>query len=83
MKAIQWGAWASSGMASESVLKRLNRIGQGLITAEQGLSSMRSILSLAVDHPRPVLTVNAFDWKTYLKNVDHPGIFSEFYDKGE
>ena len=83
VKAIQWGAWASSGMASESVLKRLNRIGQGLITAEQGLSSMRSILSLAVDHPRPVLTVNAFDWKTYLKNVDHPGIFSEFYDKGE
>jgi hypothetical protein len=83
VKAIQWGAWASSGMASESVLKRLNRIGQGLITAEQGLSAMRSILSLSMNHPRPVLTVNGFDWKTYLKNFEHPGIFSEFYDKGE
>eukprot|EP00889_Picochlorum_renovo_P006745 jgi/Picre1/33775/NNA_001254.t1 len=75
VKAIQWGAWASSGMASESVLKRLNRIGQGLITAEQGLSAMRSILSLSMNHPRPVLTVNGFDWKTYLKNFEHP-VFS-------
>ena len=31
---VQWGAWSSAGMASESVKARLQRIGQGVLSPE-------------------------------------------------
>ena len=79
--AVQWGAWASSGMASEAVLRRLIRIGQGMISAEQGLLSLHAILKSTAATARPALTaqvaVNDFLWKTYLKENSHP-FFAEF-----
>ena len=78
--AVQWGAWASSGMASEAVLRRLNRIGQGMITAEQGLLSLNAILSTAAataGPPMSQIAVNDFLWATYLKDNCHQ-FFSEF-----
>ena len=71
---VQWGAWASAGMATEAVLNRLNRIGQGMITAEQGLVALSAILRgpKALGHVQPQLTVNDFLWSTYLKNSCAP-----------
>ena len=70
-----------SGMASEAVLKRLHRIGQGSITAEQGLLSLACILRCtaggAAAAPMPLLAVNAFLWEAYLKS-SQPAFFSEF-----
>ena len=85
VKAVQWGAWASSGMASEAVLRRLERIGQGMITAEQGLATLHSILSLTpgtltCGGGAPVIAVNDFNWKVYLK--DGPTtVFGGFYEE--
>ncbi len=78
--AVQWGAWASSGMASEAVLKRLNRIGQGMITAEQGLLSLNAILRCASATAAPSMAqvaVNDFLWAAYLKE-SCPPFFAEF-----
>jgi acyl carrier protein len=78
--AVQWGAWASSGMASEAVLRRLNRIGQGMITAEQGLLSLNAILRVASATAAPLMVqvaVNDFLWGTYLKD-NCPPFFAEF-----
>lgn len=83
-RSVQWGAWASSGMASEAVLRRLERIGQGMITADQGLASLGCILRLSTGslmQPYPLLAVNSFDWATYLKDKVPP-IFSEFSGHG-
>lgn len=79
-RSVQWGAWASSGMASEAVLKRLHRIGQGVITAEQGLLALGTVLksTKATAMPSmPQLAVNDFAWQTYLKN-GVPDFFTEF-----
>ena len=65
--ALQWGAWASSGMASAAVLKRLDRIGQGAITAEQGLLALASALRAPPARLPAQLAVNAFDWSKYLE----------------
>jgi len=78
--AVQWGAWASSGMASEAVLRRLNRIGQGKITAEQGLNSLNAILRGVSATTAPLMVqvaVNDFLWGTYLKE-NCPPFFAEF-----
>lgn len=57
-------------MASEAVLRRLQRIGQGSISADQGLLSLAAVLrggSAAGAVPAlPQLAVNAFLWDTYL-----------------
>jgi len=79
-RSVQWGAWASSGMASEAVLRRLTRIGQGMITPEQGLLSLMAVLggvSATGASAIPQLTVNDFIWGTYLKDAC-PLFFSEF-----
>lgn len=79
-RSVQWGAWASSGMALEAVLKRLDRIGQGAITAQKGLLALGSVLTCvqAITAPSlPQLAVNDFVWSTYLKNAV-PEFFSEF-----
>lgn len=87
-RALQWGAWASSGMASEAVLKRLTRIGQGLISAEQGLAALGAALRAVPAGGRfaasllPQLVVNGFLWGTYLKNSQSP-FFTEHATKAE
>ena len=51
--AIQWGAWASGGMALQdpSTLKRMDRYGMGVLTSDQGLSALQAIMSLMSAHP--------------------------------
>lgn len=67
-------------MASEAVLRRLNRIGQGSITADQGLlalaASLRGAAATAGSPALPQLAVNAFIWGTYLKS-SQPSFFAE------
>lgn len=70
-------------MASEAVLRRLNRIGQGAISAEQGLLSLTAILqgaaATATAPQLPQLAVNGFIWDTYLKpGQPAPAFFAEF-----
>lgn len=80
-RSVQWGAWASSGMASEAVLRRLARIGQGMITAAQGLLALgitlRAAGAAAAAPALPQLVVNGFIWDTYLQS-SHSPFFSEF-----
>lgn len=67
-------------MASAAVLKRLDRIGQGSITAAQGLLSLLVILrgaaASAASPTLPQLAVNAFLWNVYLK-ASQPAFFAE------
>lgn len=69
---VQWGAWATAGMASAAVAGRLRRIGQGVLRPEEGLAA----LSAALRAGRPgapragaVVTVNPFDWAAYQRAV--------------
>ena len=70
----------AAGMASDAVLRRLQRIGQGSISADQGLLSLTIILrGPAAAHGVPALpqlAVNAFVWGTYLKG-SQPQFFAE------
>lgn len=67
-------------MASETVLRRLLRIGQGSITAEQGLVALSAVLrgsaASGVAPTLPQVAVNAFVWDTYLKS-SQPAFFAE------
>ena len=67
-------------MASDAVLRRLQRIGQGSITADQGLLALSAVLrgtgAAAAATALPQLAVNAFVWDTYLKNSS-PAFFAE------
>jgi hypothetical protein len=73
-------AWLFAGMASEAVLRRLQRIGQGSISADQGLLALAAVLrggSAAGTVPSlPQLAVNAFLWDIYLKS-SQPSFFAE------
>ena len=67
-------------MASEAVLRRLTRIGQGSITADQGLlalaATLRGAAATAAAPALPQLAANAFIWDTYLKS-SQPAFFAE------
>lgn len=69
-----------AGMASEAVLRRLHRIGQGIISADQGLLALAAALqgaaATAAAPALPQLAVNAFLWDTYLRS-SQPAIFAE------
>jgi hypothetical protein len=73
-------------MASEAVLRRLDRIGQGAITAEQGLLSLNTLLrsaSATVSAAKlPQLAVNAFIWDRYLQSGGKAGA-STFFEEFE
>ena len=74
-----------TGMASEAVLRRLQRIGQGSITAEQGLTALAAALrgAAATAAPSlPQLAVNAFLWSTYLQ-AGAPPFFAELAPEAE
>lgn len=67
-------------MASEAVLRRLQRIGQGSISADQGLLALAAVLrgaaATAAAPALPQLAVNAFLWDTYLRS-SQPAFFAE------
>lgn len=67
-------------MASEAVLRRLIRIGQGSISADQGLlalaATLRGAAATAAAPALPQLAVNAFIWDIYLKS-SQPAFFAE------
>ena len=77
---IQWGAWSSAGMASESVLRRLDRIGQGSLSPQQGLNSLAAVLRGCGSrlHP-PTMCCNPFNWDRLIANMDQ----SEGVDRSE
>lgn len=68
-------------MASDAVLRRLARIGQGSITAGQGLLALGALLrgaaAATASPPLPQVAVNAFIWETYLEE-EHFSFFAEF-----
>lgn len=67
-------------MASEAVLRRLQRIGQGSISADQGLLALAAVLcgagAAATAPTLPQMAVNGFLWETYLKS-SQPAFFAE------
>lgn len=66
-------------MASEAVLARLNRIGQGALTPSQGLAALGSLLRGTEASASPVVAVNPFNWAVYAKNSTPGGtLFEEF-----
>ena len=72
---LQWGAWASVGMASQNAnaLARIKRSGMGIIEPSQGLQAL--VLSMGA---KPSLIVNPFRWSDLLRGVMAiPAIFSE------
>lgn len=58
---------AGAGMASRAVLARLDRIGQGSITPQQGLAVLGA--SLAAPTPIPIIAANPFSWATFLHQL--------------
>ena len=67
-------------MATDSVLARLRRLGQGYLLPAAGLAAMQAVLhSMALASPSPpVLAVNPFDWPTYTANMSAvPHFFTE------
>ena len=66
-------------MATDSVLARLKRLGQGYLHPAAGMAAMQAVLhSMALSSPPAVLAVNPFDWPTYTANMPAvPHFFSE------
>lgn len=62
---------ANAGMATDSVLARLKRLGQGYLHPAAGLAAMQAVLhSMALASPSPaIVAVNPFDWPTYTANM--------------
>ena len=69
---VQWGAWGgdTGGMAAiagANMFSRLDRIGVGALSPEQGLFALSQCLSGA--SVPAVLAVNPFNWKTFERSV--------------
>lgn len=67
-------------MATDSVLARLKRLGQGYLHPPAGLAALQAALhSMALSLPTPALVaVNPFDWPTYTANMPAvPHFFKE------
>ena len=74
-----------AGMATDSTLARLKRLGQGCLHPAAGLAAMQAVLhSMAPSSPSPaVLAVNPFDWPTYTANMPAvPHFFTEVAGRG-
>ena len=58
-------------MATEAVLARLKRLGQGALQPSAGLAAMHAVLhSMASAHPSPaVVAVNPFHWPTFTSTM--------------
>eukprot|EP00878_Enallax_costatus_P022353 GHUV01023710.1.p1 GENE.GHUV01023710.1~~GHUV01023710.1.p1 ORF type:complete len:421 (+),score=183.85 GHUV01023710.1:79-1263(+) len=44
VSSMQWGAWATAGMASAAVKDRLNRLGQGVLQPAAGLAALAAVM---------------------------------------
>ena len=84
---VQWGAWASGGMAArdKSVSDRAERSGYGLLTTQQGLSALQSALhalhalSGSRIGVRSELGASPFSWPRLLSWMRPvPDAYSEF-----
>jgi hypothetical protein len=68
---VQWGAWGgdTGGMASgdSNTLARLDRMGVGALSPEQGLFALSQCLSGA--STPAVLAVNPFNWTNFERSV--------------
>ncbi|KAK9803914.1 hypothetical protein WJX72_004698 [[Myrmecia] bisecta] len=76
--AVQWGAWASVGMASQkaSVLARIERSGMGLIQPAEGLAALAAVISGSVSAQA---IASPFRWSTLLQGVKAiPPVFVNF-----
>ncbi len=70
--AIQWGAWASAGMAASSptLLARLVRQGYGAVPPATGLAMITAVLqSTRPPLDEAALMASPFDWATLLKGA--------------
>ncbi|GAX72979.1 hypothetical protein CEUSTIGMA_g431.t1, partial [Chlamydomonas eustigma] len=89
--AVQWGAWSSAGMASETVKARLERLGQGVLSPQAGLEALAQVLKEGfITDSRNLLTVpslicvNPFKWKKYLQAAERmeqivPQMYRQLY----
>lgn len=76
---MQWGAWASIGMASQSAatLKRIEYSGMGLIKPVQGLEVLQKALT---GSPQTAIIANPFRWDRLLQGLHWvPGVFEEYF----
>lgn len=80
---VQWGAWASAGMATQdrSTAMRLQRLGLGLIQVESGLSALEASLKSSASSTSVVAAV-PFLWPQFIQAAKKPlaTIFTEFSD---
>ena len=65
---VQWGAWASAGMATKdkSTANRLQRMGIGSLRIDEGLRAFETVLCLQ----KPVIAAVPFDWSRF-GNASH------------
>jgi 3-oxoacyl-(acyl-carrier-protein) synthase/acyl carrier protein len=76
---VQWGAWASAGMAASdrSTALRLQRLGLGQLDVPAGLGALQAALAAAA---APVLAAVPFRWPQFVQAAKKPlaAVFSEF-----
>ncbi len=60
---VQWGAWAADGMAKEATRARVERMGMGMVTPEEGMAVLHALLGTTTTPP--VVVANAFDWERF------------------
>lgn len=65
---VQWGAWASAGMATKdkSTANRLQRMGIGSLRINEGLRAFEAVLCLQ----KPLIAAVPFDWSRF-GNASH------------
>ena len=76
---VQWGAWASLGMASASpaLLARIERSGMGVIAPASGLAALHAVLSSSSGFA-PQTIASPFSWGRLLRRADVvPPVFGE------
>jgi 3-oxoacyl-(acyl-carrier-protein) synthase/acyl carrier protein len=80
---VQWGAWASAGMATQdkSTAMRLQRLGLGLIQVESGLNALEASLK-STSNGLGVVAAVPFFWPQFIQSAKKPlaPIFTEFGD---
>ncbi len=76
--AVQWGPWAGTGMAAGSpgARARLQKLGLGMLTAQQGLAALESVLS-GSGAVKAIQAVVAADWPRLVHGL-RPGAHAMF-----
>lgn len=63
---IQWGAWANTGMASARVLQKVDSMGYGVVTPEQGMMALEHMFKT---HKVGNVVATPYDWKKFAKST--------------